>query len=132
MPISIHDLRLPRPDPGFASYLGNIEGGSLFENAAFTALRAWSSLKPGTGLFWYLDRNNREVDFIIQNRGGNIGFDAKKVSSVNLSHAKNLIEARREGLIKEGYALFDGGGKQQLSEDVFALGIRSLTPKFPS
>ena len=119
-------------DPGFASYLGNIDGGSLFENAAFTALRAWSSLKPSTGLFWYLDRNNREIDFIIQNRGDNIGFEAKKASSVNLSHAKTLIEARREGLIKEGYVLFDGEGKQQLSEDVFALGIRSLTPKFPS
>ncbi len=132
LPISIHDLRLSRPDPGFASYLGNIDGESLFENAAFTALRAWSSLKPGTGLFWYLDRNNREVDFILQGRDGNLGFEVKKITSVSLSHAKNLIEARREGLIKEGYVLFDGEGKQQLSEDVFALGIRSLTPKFPS
>ncbi len=115
-------------DPGFASYLGNTNGGSLFENAAFTTLRAWSSLKPGTALFWYLDRNNREVDFILQSRDDNIGFEVKKTTSVSLSHAKTLIEARREGLIKEGYVLFDGEGKQQLSEGVFALGLRSLMP----
>ncbi|HCP07289.1 MAG TPA: ATP-binding protein [Synergistales bacterium] len=115
-------------DPGFASYLGNTDGGSLFENAAFTTLRAWSSLKPGTTLFWYLDRNNREIDFILQGRESNIGFEAKNTPTVNSVHAKNLIQARREGLISEGYVLFNGEGRHQLSEGIFALGLGSLTP----
>lgn len=115
-------------DPGFASYLGKSDPGSLFENAAYTALRACSSLHPGTSLFWHLDRNNREIDFILQTRDGNMGFEAKHASSANPSHAKNLIEARREGLIKEGYVLFNGEGKHQISEGIFALGIASLSP----
>jgi len=116
-------------DPGFASYLGCANPGSLFENAVYTTLRALSALDPGSGLFWFLDKNNREIDFILQTRSGVAGFEAKHMKNVKLSHAKNLIEARKEGLIQQGFVVYDGDGSQQLSQGVFALGLNSLTPE---
>ena len=86
--------------------------GQLLENFVFAELRKQTTWSDGEyGIYYYRDKDQNEVDFVIENASGEIiGIEVKAAASVSVSDLvglKKLASVARQSF-KAGIILYDG------------------------
>lgn len=86
--------------------------GQLLESFVFAELRKQITWSEGEyGLFYYRDKDQYEVDFVIENAAGNIiGIEVKAAASVSLNDLAGLkrLASVAANNFKAGIILYDG------------------------
>lgn len=86
--------------------------GQLLESFVFAELRKQATWAEGEyGLFYYRDKDQNEVDFVIENASGEIiGVEVKAAASVSLNDLAGLkkLASLAPQVFKAGIILYDG------------------------
>lgn len=104
--------------------------GALLESFVFAELRkqqSWSD-RP-SGLFFYRDTNQVEVDFLLEDSAGQLTcIEVKAAASVSLSDLSGLkrLRERLPDRFKTGLLLYDGAQTLPMGEGLWAVPIRTL------
>ncbi len=127
-------------DTGVASELLDLDAGRLEANRSlFGALletfvlqelrRQADARSDPTGFFHFRDRDNHEVDIVLEQGYGRVaGIEVKAASTVNAGDLRGLLKLR-EAVGKEfvaGVVLYDGGATIPFGERMFAVPVRKL------
>jgi predicted AAA+ superfamily ATPase len=104
--------------------------GALLESFVFGELRkqqSWSD-RP-SGLFFYRDMNQVEVDFLLEDSAGQLTcIEVKATASVGLNDLSGLkrLRDRLPDRFKAGLLLYDGAQTLPMGEGLWAVPIRTL------
>lgn len=104
--------------------------GALLENFVFMELtkqRGWN--KTSTKLYYFQNRLNQEVDFVLESDEGRlVGIEVKSTTSVNLNDSKGLKALKKEAGTRfhRGVVLYMGQDFYQFDEDLYLVPISSL------
>jgi predicted AAA+ superfamily ATPase len=102
-----------------------LDAGFWLEQAIFQTFQTWCSLDPSSRrLYYWRDRNGREVDVILEKDGALVAFEIKTSAQVGVSDAEGIrafseCVARRK-IFRRGVVLH-GGQARPLGEEIFAL-----------
>lgn len=123
-------------DCGLAAWLAGIQSegeiakrhdeGHWLEQAVFQTLQAWRSLDPGKRrLYYWRNRQGREVDFILEQHGKIVALEVKGAETIGSRDTEGLAAfreaiGRRKDLVRSA-VLYGGGEARELEEDCFAL-----------
>lgn len=104
--------------------------GKLIETFVFNELKAQIDLNYDYTLYQYRDRENREIDFIIEDsKGDMVGIEVKGGSRVSKDDFKHL-KWFKENLVKDkkfiGIILYSGENTLSFGEDLLAVPTASL------
>ena len=127
-------------DTGLLSYLLDLNleklqtnptlAGALTENFVVNELNkqaGWSEIR--IKMFHFRTSNDREVDIILENSGGeNVGIEVKSSSSVNRHDFKglNLLSDSLPKKFRRGIILYTGNQFLAFSENLLAVPIQAL------
>ena len=105
--------------------------GKIVETLAFNELAAQTSLSREYQLYHYRDRNNHEIDFLLQNsRGDILGIEVKAGSGIAPKEDARHLKFFRDNLAKEksftGVVLYTGEDTLPLGEKIFAVPLACL------
>jgi predicted AAA+ superfamily ATPase len=106
------------------------KSGKLIETFVFNELIAQIDLKYGYSLRHYRDRDNREIDFIVENDNGEIlGIEVKAGSAVSKNDCRPMLWFKNN-IVKDkpfiGVVLYTGENVLPLGSDMFAVPIAAL------
>jgi predicted AAA+ superfamily ATPase len=111
-----------RPDCGF-----------WLEQAIYQSVRSWVSLDPYERKIWYWrDRRDREVDFILQKRDKIVAMEIKRSGTVRTEDSiglKAFAESVSSDALVRSVVLHGGTQSRFLGEKVLALPWGWLFPK---
>ena len=104
--------------------------GKLIETFVFGEIAAPAELDSEYSMYQYRDRENREIDFIIEHEDGSIlAVEAKGGSNIGKNDFKH-IKWFREHLSKDrkfmGIVLYSGGDTLPFCENMFAVPTAGL------
>jgi predicted AAA+ superfamily ATPase len=110
--------------------LDSDESGKILETLVFNELSAQIDLDYGYTLYHYRDRENREIDFIIENdRGELLGIEVKAGSAVSTNDYKHMVWFKNN-IAKDnpfhGIVLYTGAHSLALGKDMYAVPIAAL------
>ena len=104
--------------------------GKIIETLAFCELSAQVDLDGNYSLAQYRDRNDHEIDFLVEDAdGGVLGIEVKASSSVSRSDAKHLLWFRANILRQKpfvGIVLYTGEHTLSLGDDLYAVPMAAL------
>jgi len=121
-------------DTGLASYLLHVDKeslfthkdgsyGSLIENFAYSELLKEATYsKNSVDIYHFRDLRKKEIDFVLENRNGNIiGIEVKAKASIKKSDLKGMIELAKEAQDKfiRGIIFYGGNEVKPISVDGF-------------
>jgi len=121
-------------DTGLASYLLHVDKeslfthkdgsyGSLIENFVYSELLKEATYsKNSVDVYHFRDLRKKEVDFVLENRNGNIiGVEVKAKASIKKSDLKGMIELAKEAKDKfsRGIIFYGGNEVKPISVDGF-------------
>lgn len=121
-------------DTGLASYLLHVDKeslfthkdgsyGSLIENFVYSELLKEATYsKNSVDIYHFRDLRKKEVDFVLENRNGNIiGVEVKAKASIKKSDLKGMIELAKEAKDKfsRGIIFYGGNEVKPISVDGF-------------
>lgn len=123
-------------DCGLAAWLAEIgsekdvsqrfEGGHWLEQAIYQTLQTWKSLDPiKRRIYYWRNRQGREVDFILEHQGRIVALEIKSAASVGPRDTEGLLAFRealgkKKGLVRF-IVLYGGQEPRELGEDCLAL-----------
>ncbi|MDR3332037.1 MAG: ATP-binding protein [Synergistaceae bacterium] len=104
--------------------------GKVVETLVFNELIAQLDLDYGYSLFHYRDREDREIDFIVENdRAELLGIEVKSGSMVSKNDCRHLVWFKKN-IVKDrhfvGIVLYSGEITLSLGEDMYAVPIAVL------
>jgi predicted AAA+ superfamily ATPase len=123
-------------DCGLAAWLAGIRDrdslkirddiGLWLEQAIFQTLQVWKAAEPESRrLYFWRDRNNDEVDFILEQQGMLVAIEVKTSKSIRPSDAKGLVAFRdrlkKKSVLKRSVVLHGGDQGRLLGKELFAL-----------
>jgi predicted AAA+ superfamily ATPase len=105
--------------------------GKIVETLVFNELAAQTSLSREYQLYHYRDRNDHEIDFLLQNSQGNIlGIEVKAGSGITPREDSRHLKFFRNNLAKgksfTGIVLYTGNDTLPLEENIFAVPLACL------
>lgn len=123
-------------DCGLAAWLAEIgtgeellkrhDSGQWLEQALFQTLQTWRSLDPvKRRLYYWRNRQGREVDFVLEHHGKIVALEIKTSASVGAKDAEGIAAfrealGRRKDLVRSA-VLHGGREARQLDEGCYAL-----------
>jgi predicted AAA+ superfamily ATPase len=123
-------------DCGLAAWLAEIQsedeiskrhdGGQWLEQALFQTLQTWRSLDPiKRRLYYWRNRQGREVDFILEQHGKIVALEVKSADTVGARDAEGLTAFReamgkKKDLVRSA-VLYGGREAREIGADCFAL-----------
>ena len=131
-------------DCGLAAFLAGIRDsaslkrrddvGFWLEQAIFQTLQVWKATEPDKRrLYFWRDKNNNEVDFILEKDGDLVALELKTSESVRPSEAKGLVAFReafkKKKALKRSIVLHGGEDGRLLGDALFALPWGWMMPR---
>lgn len=123
-------------DSGLAAWLAEIgseheilrrfDNGHWLEQAVFQTLQSWRSLDPvKRRIYYWRNRQGREVDFILEHHGKIVALEVKSATTVGTKDADGLSAfkeslGRRKDLVRS-VVLYGGKEGRTLGEECYAL-----------
>jgi predicted AAA+ superfamily ATPase len=113
-----------------AVLLDSDKSGTIVETLVFNELSAQIDLDYRYYLYHYRDRENREIDFIVENEAGELlGVEVKSGSAVSRNDARHMAWfknnlARDRSFV--GIVLYTGENTLPLGQDMYAVPIAAL------
>ena len=100
--------------------------GFWLEQAIFQTLQVWRATNPDKRrLYFWRDKNNNEVDFILEHDGELVALELKTAESVRPSDAKGLAAfkdaLKKKKVLKRSVVLHGGDNGRLLGDDLLAL-----------
>ena len=100
--------------------------GFWLEQAIFQTLQVWRAINPDKRrLYFWRDKNNNEVDFILEHDGELVALELKTAESVRPSDAKGLAAfkdaLKKKKVLKRSVVLHGGDNGRLLGDDLLAL-----------
>ena len=100
--------------------------GFWLEQAIFQTLQVWRAVNPAKRhLYFWRDRNNSEVDFILEQEGDLVALELKTAESVRPSDANGLRAfkevLKKKKVLKRSVVLHGGDSGRLLGDDLLAL-----------
>lgn len=109
---------------------GSPTAGALTENFVFAELtRLLSTSEFGATLYFYRDRDGREIDFVLERRDGTIvGIEVKTAATVGAKDFRHLrwLADQLGDRFRGGYVLYLGSATLPFSDGMAALPLSSL------
>ena len=110
--------------------LDSDRAGKIVETFVFNELSAQIDLDYHYSLSHYRDRENREIDFVVQNdAGGILGIEVKAGSAVSREDCRHMTWFKNN-IAKDGHfvgvVLYTGETTLPLAKDIFAVPIAAL------
>lgn len=123
-------------DCGLAAWLAEIgseedvgrrfDSGHWLEQAVFQTLQTWRSMDPvRRRIYYWRNRQGREVDFILEHHGKIVALEVKSAAAVGIKDAEGLVAfrealGRRKELVRS-VVLHGGKEGRALGEGIYAL-----------
>jgi predicted AAA+ superfamily ATPase len=100
--------------------------GFWLEQAIFQTLQVWRAVNPAKRhLYFWRDKNNNEVDFILEQEGELVALELKTAESVRPSDANGLRAfkevLKKKTVLKRSVVLHGGDSGRLLGDDLLAL-----------
>jgi predicted AAA+ superfamily ATPase len=100
--------------------------GFWLEQAIFQTLQVWRATNPDKRrLYFWRDKNNNEVDFVLEHDGELVALELKIAKSVRPSDAKGIVAfksaLKKKKMLKRSVVLYGGDNGRQLGDELFAL-----------
>lgn len=121
-------------DSGLMAYLLDVDAqtiklrpdtlGKLIETFAYTQLVAQCELEQRCRLFHYRDRDDHEVDFVIERGTELVGIEVKASTSVgpaDFRHLRYLKERSTQRKFRRGIVLYTGSQVLSYGDDMYAV-----------
>jgi predicted AAA+ superfamily ATPase len=110
--------------------LDSDKSGKIIETFVFNELAAQLDLREGNRFYHYRDRDNREIDFIIENeRGTLLGVEVKAGSIVSKDDFKHMVWFKNN-IVQDkefiGLVLYTGENVLPFGEKMYAVPIAAL------
>ena len=101
---------------------------------SFQTLQVWKATEPDKRrLYFWRDKNNNEVDFILEKDGDLVALELKTSESVRPSEAKGLVAFReafkKKKALKRSIVLHGGEDGRLLGDALFALPWGWMMPR---
>jgi predicted AAA+ superfamily ATPase len=111
-------------------YLDSDRSGKILETFVFNELSTQIEVVSGYTFYHYRDRENREIDFIIENDNGDILCIEIKAGMIVAKEDFKHIKWFRENLVKDkksiGVVLYSGENSVSFGKNLFAIPISIL------
>jgi predicted AAA+ superfamily ATPase len=110
--------------------LDSDKSGKVVETLVFNELSAQINLDYRYSLYHYRDRENREIDFIVENDAGELlGIKVKSGSAVSKNDARHMVWFKNN-IAKDrsfvGMVLYTGENTLPLGHDMYAVPVAAL------